>query len=462
MPDRRDSAIRRFLGPAAAALLVVLAVLSPLPLAAQSPAPLSADAAAELVEDAFSLIRDHALVAPDDTALLRAAARGVQQGLAGAGVSPPAPPVLTGTPADVPAVLEYVRAAALLMEPQPPDALVALVLRAMVRETADPLGAVYLPAEFARFVAVLRGERGGLGLQVDAWPDGIAVVELVDGGPAARAGLLVGDLIADIDGVPIRGRTPDAVMELLGGRVGTSVTVGTVRRGQPIRFVLAREQVRSIPIRARLIDARVGYIRLLEFSDQSAADLGRALSRLTAGGACPAPDEGERCKAAAILLDLRSNGGGLVDESVIIASHFLPAGLVAIEDRRAGPLMLLVRPVSPKFTGPMAVLVNGGSASASEIVAGALQDVGTPLVGAHTYGKGTVQSIFTLAAASAEWGLRLTTGRYRTRAGRAVEGLGLPPDVLVPMASSRIQGSDDIQFAAALQLVRSRLPAARP
>lgn len=428
--------------------VALLTLIVPLRLSVQAQpaaAPLSPDAAAALVEETFSLIRDHALTAPDSAAVLGAAVTGARQVLTSAGIVPPPAPALTSTAADLPAVVDYVRTAAVLLQPRPLDAYAALVLRAMVRETRDPLRAIFPPTDFSRFVALLRGERGGVGLQVDALRDGIVVVELVEGGPAARAGVLVGDRISDVDGAPARDRPPDAVIGMLAGRVGTTVVLGLVRGAQAIRVALGREQVRTIPIRARLIEPRVGYIRLLEFSEGSAADVGRAVGRLMAEG------------AAALVFDLRNNGGGLVDESVAIASHFLPAGLVAVEERRAGPLMLLVQPVSPKFTGPMALLVNSGSASASEIVAGALQDVRTPLVGTRTFGKGTVQTIFTLEG---EWGFRLTTGRYRTRAGRAVDGVGLQPDVAVPMAEDEVQGPNDVQLAAVLQLVRSRLQTA--
>lgn len=441
-----------------AALLAALFLALPATLRAQpAAAPLTPDGAAELVGDVFSLIRDHALAAPPAPGLLAAAVEGVRQTLAAAG-RPAAPPSLTGTAADLPTVLDYVRAAAAILQPQPPDALVVQAARGMLREAVDPLAAVFVPAEFAQFVAILRGERGGVGLQVDAVADGIAVVELVGGGPAARGGVLVGDRIADVDGTSTRGRTPDGVMALLAGRIGTAAIVGVLRDGQAMQFTLTRAQVRSVPVRTKLIDPRIGYLRLLEFSDQSAADVGRALTRLLTGTTCPPPERGDACRAGALVLDLRSNGGGLVDESVIIASHFLPAGLVAIEDRRAGPLMLLVRTITPKFTGPLVVLVNGGTASASEIVAGALQDVGVPLIGGPTFGKGTVQTIYSLSAeGSAEWGLRLTTARYRTRAGRPVDGVGLAPDVVLLMSTSQIQSPEDVQLAAALQVLRGRL-----
>ncbi len=437
------SAFPRFC--AAFGVLVVFLAVSAVSLSAQSPGALSPDTAAGLVEETFTLIRDNALGAPDAASLLRAALAGTRQVLTNGGIVPPPPPALNNTPADLPAVRGYVRAAAELYQPQSLDAFTVFILRAMVREAGDPLGTVFLPQDFARFVAALRGERGGIGLQVDALPGGVTVSDLVDGGPAARAGVLVGDVVTDVDGLPVRGRTPDQVMDLLGGRTGTAVALGLSRAGQPVRAVVTREQVRTIPVRAHLAESRIGYIRLLEFSEGSAADIGRALNRVLAAN------------AGAVLLDLRDNGGGLVDDAVAIASHFLSAGLVAVEERRAGPLMLLVQPAAPRFTGPIAVLINGGSASASEIVAGALQDAGTPLVGVRTYGKGTVQTIFTL---DADWGLRLTTARYRTRAGRPVEGVGLQPDIAVPMSSAQIQAPDDVQMAAALQLLRTRLQAA--
>jgi carboxyl-terminal processing protease len=191
-----------------------------------------------------------------------------------------------------------------------------------------------------------------------------------------------------------------------------------------------------------MLDEKIGYLRILEFVDDVHLDVQRALNRLISKG------------AQGILLDLRQNGGGLVDEAIQVASFFLTRGLVATEEGRGAPVSLLVQPAEPRFTGPLVVLVNKYTASASEIVAGALQDVGVSLVGDHTYGKGTIQTIFPLQA---DWGLRLTTARYRTRGGRPIDGIGLNPDVLIGTPAQLIQSPRDTQLSTARFLILRRI-----
>ncbi len=425
-------------------LVVVATIVTLLALSGPAPAQTPGETAALLLKTTFTLIREQALTPPDAQALLRPAVAAIQQTLASAtvGEQPPPPPLGGQEAEDLQAVTTYVRAAVQAYAPRPPEPLIAAPLRAMTRTVGDPHGAIFTPSEFAQLTQSLRGESDGIGLQVDLVGSVMVVEDVTPGGPAQKAGVRAGDVVRDVDGQSVEDLVPDHVAQLCRGRAGFPVAL-TIQRGSSVlRFTIVRERVREIPVRAQIVGEKIGYLRLLEFTDDLHLDAGRALGKLTAQG------------AQALILDLRENGGGLVEEAIDIASIFLPRGTVASEEGRGAPISFLVRPTEVRFAGPVVVLVNGYTASASEIVAGALQDVGAALVGNRTYGKGTIQSIFPLAA---DWGLRLTTARYRTRNGRPIEGVGLTPDFTVSTPPQWIQGPRDMQLATARFLILRKL-----
>jgi len=430
---------RALVRPRRLALAIALAAAAVLP--AAPPARAQTDTVAAVVREAHAFILEYALHPVDPKGLLQRAIAAAQLAASPA----EAPPLLTGdTAEDVAAAVTFTAAALRSLTPAQQEAALAAVLRAMIRELNDPFAAVFTPTEFRRFQEELRGERGGIGAQVDAGPAGAIVVsDVTAGGPAAREGMLPGDAIEEVDGRSTLLLTPDEVLRLLRSAAGSSTSL-TVRRGAVIRRItLTRAIVRENATRARVVESRIGYLRLLEFSRQSARDLNRAVAALRGAG------------AQVLILDLRANGGGLLDEAVDIASIFLPDGAVAFEERRDDTEVLTVRAVE-RFPGAVVLLADRGSASASEIVAGALQDAGAPIVGLPTYGKTTVQSI-TIPPLPGDWGLRVTTARYLTRARRSIDGTGLTPNVRVAMDPRSIQAPGDVQYREALALARTRL-----
>lgn len=422
------------------ALLIAAVLLQPgvLPAAAQTQ-----DEAAVLRE-AYAFITEYALRAPDPSALLSRAIASVQV-VAPAGSAAISTPVLSGRESeDLEAVASYVAAMVRAVPPRQAELVLSAALRGMIAELADPLAAIFLPVTFARYMEELRGEHGGIGAQIDLLAGAIVIGDVTPGGPAAGAGLAAGDALLEVNARATTGRTPDQVLDLLRGSPGTTVLLTVRRGGATTHHTLTRAAVRENPTRSAMIDGRVGYIRLLEFSEHSARDVARAVERLRTRG------------AVVLVLDLRQNLGGLVTESVDVASLFLPDGVVAMEERRGGLVPLDVRPAD-RFPGPVVVLVDRLTASAGEIVAGALQDHGAPLVGTRTFGKVTVQSI-SIPPLSGGWGIRVTTARYYTRRGRTIDGTGLMPNVMVQMSIDLIQSMRDAQLEEATAQARQRLP----
>jgi carboxyl-terminal processing protease len=436
--------------PRLLALLVIVVVVcaGSEPLQAQ----LASDVVNGLVRDTYTTIRDDALRPPDLLTLLHHTALAAQQGLISSGAADPPPlPVLTGQEAqDLTSTAAYVQAAVAAV-PTGGDRILASVLRAMVRTVTDPQGAVYGPLELTWFNREIYGEHSGIGVQVDVVQGRIVITDVTGTGPAGRAGVQIGDALVDVGGRSVVGSTPDQIVERLRGAPGTTVTLAVRRAdGTVVRLSLARDASRENPTRWQMLAPRFGYLRLLEFPKGASIDINHALTALKNAG------------AVALLLDLRKNGGGLFDEGIAVASAFLPDGIVAMEEHRGTLTALDVLPNVQQFSGPMVVLVSGFTASAAEVVAGALQDNGVPLVGEKTFGKGTIQTIYTLRGG---WGLRITTSSYYTRNGRAIDGRGLQPDVRILLNEDLIQSPQDAQLREATAVLQARLasiPRVRP
>jgi carboxyl-terminal processing protease len=288
----------------------------------------------------------------------------------------------------------------------------------------------------------------GIGIELTRKDQALSVVAPIEGTPAHRAGIQTGDQVTSIDGNPAAGLTlPDAVKRIR-GRAGTKVTLGVLREGwaAPRDFELEREAIRVQSVQSRELEPGIGYVKIRQFQEKTADDLEAALTGWKNG-----PLRG-------LVLDLRNNPGGLLTAAVEVAEKFLHHGRLVVytQGRVKGQNARFTASRKKAHTGlPIVLLVNGGSASASEIVAGALQDwSGALLVGSRTFGKGSVQTIIPLSDGA---GLRLTTARYYTPKGRSIDGTGLEPETVVAAGAPTEQGAADPQLERALVELRTRV-----
>jgi carboxyl-terminal processing protease len=293
----------------------------------------------------------------------------------------------------------------------------------MVR-TLDPHSTFMDPKAYAALKQETDGEYGGVGLEIATRGDDLVVVSPVDDSPAARAGVAPGDRLLEIDGAQTRGwKDADAVKALMGAP-GTKCVIKLARSAwsEPRTFTLVRDVIRVVSVEHRLYDRRYGYVKIKNFQDRTDSYLRKALDALRAQAGGP---------LAGVVLDLRHNPGGLLDQAVKVADRFLVEGVILTTKGRDSKHVEVERAhakdTEPGY--PLIVLVDGGTASASEIVAGALQDHGRAVVmGTATFGKGSVQTVIELEDGS---GLKLTIARYYTPSGRSIQEKGITPDLYV-------------------------------
>ena len=336
--------------------------------------------------------------------------------------------------------------------------LMQYAIRGMVAGL-DPHSSFLGEADFEDLRIATEGNYSGIGIEV-SYEDGLVVVVApIDGSPAARAGIATGDVILAIDGREIAMTGLADAIARMRGESGTLVRVTLERPGveEPVDMVIERARVEVHSVRHALLEPGLGYARISHFSETTAADLVDAVRDMTDG---PAPLRG-------LLLDLRNNPGGVLEAGVQVADAFLDAGVIVTADGRAedARFSMQAEPGDVARGVPLAVLVNGGSASASEIVAGALRDHGRAiLVGRNTYGKGSVQTILPLSGGQA---IKLTTSRYYTPAGVSIHERGIAPDVLVdrdatapPAAANASWPLRDAEVEAAIRSLRAGSPRA--
>jgi carboxyl-terminal processing protease len=289
----------------------------------------------------------------------------------------------------------------------------------------DPHSSYMEPKAFRDMQVQTRGEFGGLGIEVTMEDGLIKVVAPIDDTPAAKAGVMANDIITKLDDEQVQGLTLNQAVDKMRGPVNTKIKLTIMRKGQdkPIEVSITRDTIRVRAVRSRQEDD-VGYIRITQFNEQVTENLRKAITDLQSQ--IPAD------KLKGFIVDLRNNPGGLLDQAISVSDTFLERGeIVSTRGRNAEETQRFsARPGDLTKGKPVIVLINGGSASASEIVAGALQDHRrATLLGTRSFGKGSVQTIIPLGAGNGA--LRLTTARYFTPSGKSIQAQGIKPDIEV-------------------------------
>jgi carboxyl-terminal processing protease len=305
--------------------------------------------------------------------------------------------------------------------------LVAAAFDGML-SSLDPHSAYLSPTTFHDIQVQTRGEFGGLGIEVTLENGNVRVVSPIDGTPAAKAGLLANDLISHIDGMQIAGLTLEQAVEKMRGPVGSPITLTIVRKGTdyPFEVKIIREVIRINAVKTRLEgDGEVGYIKISTFNEQTHTNLVKQVEALI--------KTGKRLKG--FIVDLRGNPGGLLDQAIAVSDDFLNSGtIVTTKDRLQETRRANAHAGDITNGKKVIILINGGTASAAEIVTGALQDQKrATVIGTRSFGKGSVQTIIPLGADKGA--LRLTTALYYTPSGRSIQASGIVPDLVVEQAT---------------------------
>jgi carboxyl-terminal processing protease len=295
-------------------------------------------------------------------------------------------------------------------------------------ETMDPHSAFLPPAMYKEMQEETKGRFEGLGIEITLRDGVLTVVSPIEDTPAFKAGIQAGDQILKIEGESTKNLNLLEAVKRLRGPKGSKVTITIMRERltAPRDYTLTRDVIPIRSVRYELLEKQYGYVRLFQFQEKTNNDFQKAVKAL---------EEDAKGELKGLILDLRNNPGGLLDQAVKVADRFIESGLiVSIEGKREEHKMRFN--AQPQGDGlaryPLVVLVNGGSASGAEIVAGAIQDHGRGIVlGTQTFGKGSVQTIFPLKDGS---GLRLTTARYYTPSGRSIQAKGIVPDIIIKPA----------------------------
>ncbi|MGH1330323.1 MAG: S41 family peptidase [Paracoccaceae bacterium] len=301
----------------------------------------------------------------------------------------------------------------------------------------DPHSSYLSPDDAADMQVQTRGEFGGLGIEVTQEEGFVKVVSPMDGTPADQAGVEAGDFITHVDGENLLGLTLDETVAMMRGPVGSEIIITVVREGtdEPFDISIIRDTIKLTAVRSRVEGDSV-VLRISTFNDQTYPNLADGLK-------ASVEELGGMEKVNGIILDLRNNPGGLLNQAIAVSDAFLDAGeIVSTRGRDAGNgERVNANPGDLAEGKPIVVLINGGSASASEIVAGALQDHHRAIVvGTKSFGKGSVQTVMPLSSNGA---MRLTTARYYTPSGRSIQALGVSPDILVAQPPRRPEAEDD-------------------
>jgi carboxyl-terminal processing protease len=297
----------------------------------------------------------------------------------------------------------------------------------------DPHSSYLDPEHFKELQVGTSGEFGGLGIEVGMEDGFVKVISPIDDTPAQRAGVKAGDLVIRLDEKPVKGMTLHDAVKIMRGKIGTDILLTIIREGEqkPLKITITRDTIKVKSVRSKDLGDGFGYLRISQFQSRTGENLAEAIEKLK-------KDNGGKLKG--VVLDLRNNPGGVLNAAVEVSDAFLDEGLIVYTQGRIADSEMKFSATPRRLLdgAPLVVLVNGGSASASEIVAGALQDhKRAVIVGTRTFGKGSVQTILPLNEKTA---LKLTTARYYTPSGRSIQAEGVTPDiVLEPVKITKLE-----------------------
>lgn len=336
----------------------------------------------------------------------------------------------------------YFVASHFYMDPVSKQSLFEGSLAGMIDSLGEPHSQYLNEKEYNDIYMQTSASYIGVGIVLGQDKDGLMkVASAIEGQPAAEAGVKSGDIIVEIDGVNTSTLTMEQASKMIRGEEGTNVTI-TIMRGNEVKDIaITRKQITLPTVKGKMLDDHIGYIRISQFAEPTGPDFAKTYNELKEKG------------MTKLVLDLRDNPGGLLTTAQEVANYILPAGpIVTIQDRSGRIESYDSEGLEP--TIPLVVLINQGSASASEIIAGAVRDekVGT-IVGTNSYGKGTVQTILGVPG---DEGIKITIAKYHTPNDRVIDGTGIKPDVEVELPDNAQSESDDTQLQKALEILKTK------
>lgn len=319
-------------------------------------------------------------------------------------------------------------------------------LKGMVEGIGDRYTVYMDQQEFDALKTHTGGSYAGIGIYIDEKDGKIVVVAPIEGSPAEKAGIKSGDFIIKVNGIDVTAKDMEKAVSMMKGKVGTKVKVTTYREGKGLKdYELTRAKIIIPSIKNEMLQDKIGYIRITNFDENTADSFMKALNKLKAEG------------MNGLIIDLRDNGGGLLDQATEIADELLGKGTIVYTIDKNGERLDWTSDEN-KLNMPLVLLVNGGTASASEILSGAVRDFKAGvLIGTKTFGKGLVQSVIDLKDGT---GVKVTTSRYYTPSGECIQGKGITPDIVLELplknTDREITKEEDVQLKKAIEVIKSK------